>query len=110
MVAKQTYAKKSTLMDVLWDIQKKRRHISHDDKTKIAKAFNISRMELEGVISFYHFIHRKHAGKYTIYLNCSTISKLHDYQAVKEAFEEALGIKIGNVTKDNLFGFLKPLA
>jgi [NiFe] hydrogenase diaphorase moiety large subunit len=107
MVAKQTYAKKSTLMDVLWDIQKKRRHISHDDKTKIAKAFNISRMELEGVISFYHFIHRKHAGKYTIYLNCSTISKLHDYQAVKEAFEEALGIKIGNVTKDNLFGFFK---
>jgi [NiFe] hydrogenase diaphorase moiety large subunit len=66
-------------------------------------------MELEGVISFYHFIHRKHAGKYTIYLNCSTISKLHDYQAVKEAFEEALGIKIGNVTKDNLFGFLNLL-
>ena len=107
MVAKETYAKKNTLMDVLWDIQKKRRHISHDDKTKIAKAFNISRMELEGVISFYHFFHRKHAGKYTIYLNCSTISKLHDYQAVKEAFEEALGIKIGHVTKDNLFGFFK---
>lgn len=107
MVAKETYAKKSTLMDVLWDIQKKRRYISHDDKTKIAKAFNISRMELEGVISFYHFFHRKHAGKYTIYLNCSTISKLHDYEAVKEAFEEALGIKIDNVTNDNLFGFFK---
>ncbi|MGB5436702.1 MAG: NAD(P)H-dependent oxidoreductase subunit E [Maribacter sp.] len=98
---------RTSLMDVLWDIQKKRRYISHDDKTKIAKEFNISRMELEGVISFYHFIHRKNAGKYTIYLNCSTISKLHHYQAVKEAFEEELGIKIGNVTKDNLFGFFK---
>ncbi len=94
-------------MDVLWDIQRKRRYISHDDKTKIAKEFNMSRMELEGVISFYHFFHRKDAGKYTIYLNCSTISKLHHYQAVKEAFEEELGIKIGNVTKDNLFGFFK---
>ncbi len=98
---------KSSLLNVLWDIQRKRRYISHDDKTKIAKEFNISRMELEGVISFYHFFHRKDAGKYTIYLNCSTISKLHDYQAVKEAFEEELGIKIGNVTKDNLFGFFK---
>jgi len=98
---------RTSLMDVLWDIQKKRRYISHDDKTKIAKEFNISRMELEGVISFYHFIHRKNAGKYTIYLNCSTISKLHHYQAVKEAFEEELGIKIGNVTEDNLFGFFK---
>lgn len=107
MVTKETTAKKSTLMNVLWDIQKKRRYISHDDKTKISKEFNISRMELEGVISFYHFFHRKNAGKYTIYLNCSTISKLHDYQAVKEAFEEELGIKIGNVTKDNLFGFFK---
>ncbi len=98
---------KTSLLNVLWDIQRKRRFISHDDMTKIAEEFNISRMELEGVISFYHFFHRKDAGKYTIYLNCSTISKLHDYQAVKEAFEEELGIKIGNVTQDNLFGLFK---
>ena len=107
MSVKKQYSSRTTLMNVLWDIQKKRRFISHDDKTKIAKEFNISRMELEGVISFYHFFHRKDAGKYTIYLNCSTISKLHDYQAVKEAFEEELDIKIGNVTKDGLFGFFK---
>ncbi len=107
MVTKETTQQKSDLMNVLWDIQRKRRYISHDDKTKIAEKFNISRMELEGVISFYHFFHRKDAGKYTIYLNCSTISKLHNYQAVKEAFEEALGIKIGSVTKDGLFGFFK---
>ena len=107
MVTKETTEKRSHLTNVLWDIQKKRGFISHDDKTKIAKEFNISRMDLEGVISFYHFFHRKDAGKYTIYLNCSTISKLNDYQAVKEAFEEELGIKIGNVTKDGLFGFFK---
>ncbi len=107
MVTKETTQQKSHLMNVLWDIQRKRRYISHDDKTKIAKKFNMSRMELEGVISFYHFFHRKDSGKYTIYLNCSTISKLHNYQDVKEAFEEELGIKIGNVTQDGLFGFFK---
>ena len=63
MVSKETTARKTSLMNVLWDIQRKRRYISHDDKTKIAKEFNISRMELEGVISFYHFFHRKDAWK-----------------------------------------------
>ena len=29
----------------------------------------MSRIELEGVISFYHFFHTEHAGLYTIYLN-----------------------------------------
>jgi [NiFe] hydrogenase diaphorase moiety large subunit len=98
---------RTSLMNVLWDIQRKRRFIGRDDMTKISKEFNISRIELEGVISFYHFFHRTDAGKYTIYLNCSTISKLHHYQEVKKAFEDELGIKIGNVTKDNLFGLFK---
>ena len=96
-----------SLMDVLWDIQRKRRFISQDDMAKIAKGYNLSKIELEGVISFYHFLHRKDAGKYTIYLNCSTISKHHQYQQVKKAFEDELGIKIGNVTKDGLFGLFK---
>ena len=95
------------LVNVLWDIQKKRRFISKDDIVKIASEFNMSQIELEGVISFYHFFHFKDAGKYTIYLNCSTISKLKDYDDVKKAFEDELGIKIGNVTKDNMFGLFK---
>jgi len=98
---------KSSLMNVLWDIQKKRRYISHDDMTKISQEFNISRMELEGVISFYHFYHRKHAGKYTIYLNNSIISKQKDYDLVKTAFEKELGISIGMVTGDQMFGLFE---
>jgi len=107
MVANIQNTQRFALMDVLWDIQKKRRFISQDDMAKIAKGFNLSKIELEGVISFYHFLHRKNAGKYTIYLNCSTISKLHHYQEVKKAFEEELGIPIGNVTKDGQFGLFK---
>jgi [NiFe] hydrogenase diaphorase moiety large subunit len=98
---------KSSLMNVLWDIQRKRRYISHDDMTKIAIEFNISRMELEGVISFYHFYHRKHAGKYTIYLNNSIISKHKDYYLVKKAFENELGIGFGMVTEDKMFGLFE---
>ena len=98
---------KTLLMNVLWDIQKKRRYISRDDMTKIAHEFNISRMELEGVISFYHFYHRKHAGKYTVYLNNSIISKHKDYDLVKKAFENELGVSFGNVTDDQMFGLFE---
>ncbi|TGV02153.1 NAD(P)H-dependent oxidoreductase subunit E [Flavivirga rizhaonensis] len=107
MSTKENSFKKSSLMNILWDIQKKRRCISRDDMTKISKAFNISRIELEGVISFYHFYHLKHAGKYTIYLNNSIISKYKDFYRVKKAFEKEIGIKTGHVTKDGLFGLFE---
>ena len=98
---------KTSLINVLWDIQRKRRYISKDDISKISKAFNISRIEVEGVISFYHFFHFKDAGKYTIYLNNAIVSKYKDFEAVKLAFEEELGIKTGYVTKDALFGLFE---
>ncbi len=107
MEVTQSSIKRTQLMNVLWDIQKKRRFISGDDITKIAKEFNISRMELEGVISFYHFFHRTDVGKYTVYLNNSIISRLKNYTEVKEAFQQEVGVKFGNVTADKSFGLFK---
>jgi len=103
----KNHISRTSLMGVLWDIQKKRRYISRDDMTKISEEFNMSRMELEGVISFYHFYHRKHAGKYTIYLNNSIISKHKDYDLVKKAFENEVGVKFGQVTSDKMFGLFE---
>ncbi|MCA0153359.1 NAD(P)H-dependent oxidoreductase subunit E [Winogradskyella vincentii] len=107
MIPNNHITQRTNLVNVLWDIQKKRRFINKDDIAKIANEFDISKTELEGIISFYHFFHFKDAGKYTIYLNCSTISKLHNYHEVKKAFEDELGIKMGNTTKDKMFGLFK---
>ncbi len=98
---------RSKLMQVIWDIQKKKRHISHDDISKIAKEFNLSRMEVEGVVTFYHFFHRQDAGKFTIYLNNSIVSKHAGMDQIKETFEKELGIKTGNVTADKTFGLFE---
>lgn len=98
---------KTSLMSVLWDIQRKRRFINRDDMTKIAHEFDISKMELEGVISFYHFYHRAHSGKYTIYLNNSIISKHNNYASVKKSFETEVGVSFGNVTEDKMFGLFE---
>ena len=107
MAALNTPPPKSSFMDILWDIQKKRRYIASDDMTKIANEFNISRTELEGIITFYHFYHRSHAGNYTIYLNNSIISKQRNFAAVKRAFEKELGISVGETTDDKLFGLFE---
>ncbi|MGI9531483.1 NAD(P)H-dependent oxidoreductase subunit E [Lutimonas sp.] len=107
MAAQKNPPPKSSLMNILWDIQKKRRYIAPDDMTKIAHEFTISKTELEGIISFYHFYHRTHAGKYTIYLNNGIISKQGQYHAVKRAFEKELGISFGETTNDKLFGLFE---
>ena len=107
MATQKTPLPKSSLMNILWDIQKKRRYIAPDDMTKIAKEFQISRMELEGIISFYHFFHRSHAGNFTIYLNNSIVSKQRNYKAVKKTFEKELGISIGETTADKMFGLFE---
>lgn len=98
---------RSSLMTVLWDIQSKRRHIPQDDMVKIAKEFRMSRMELEGVLSFYHFFHTEHAGKYTIYLNNSAVAQHRGLPAVRKTFEEELGIRMGQVTPDKRFGLFQ---
>ena len=98
---------RSKLMSVLWKIQAKKSCIEHDDITKIAQEFGMSRMEVEGVVTFYHFYHRTHAGKYTIYLNNSIIAKYSGMGAVKKAFEKALGISVGQVTPDKMFGLFE---
>lgn len=98
---------KSSLMNILWDIQKKRRYIAPDDMTKISNEFNISKTELEGIISFYHFFHTKHAGQYTIYLNNAIISRHQNYKTVKKAFEKAIGVPMGNTSEDRKFGLFE---
>lgn len=98
---------RSKLMDVIWDIQRKKRYISHDDITKIAQEFNMSRMELEGVVTFFHFYSRFDRGKFSIYLNDSIIAEQSGMKEVLKAFEKAIGVKLGNVTDDKLFGLFK---
>lgn len=98
---------RSQLMSVLWDIQRKKRCIEPEDITKIAQVFEMSKVELEGIISFYHFFHFKDVGKFTIYLNNSIVSEFAGRAEIKEAFEEAIGITLGKVTPDKMFGLFE---
>jgi [NiFe] hydrogenase diaphorase moiety large subunit len=54
--------------------------------------------------SFYHFFKTKPKGEYCIYLNDSAMSNVMGREDVKRAFEEAAGIKFGEMTADGKIG------
>lgn len=92
------------LLDELWRIQDAHGYLPDGEVQILSNKLNISMVELEGVISFYHFFQRKPSGKFTIYLNNSIIAEMNGREAVKEAFEKATGCKWGRVDDTCTFG------
>lgn len=79
------------LLNKLWEYQLKSGYISDRAVSKISKELGVSKIEIESVITFYHFFHKKKTGKHTIYLNNSIISEIKGYKEVKAAFEKLTG-------------------
>jgi [NiFe] hydrogenase diaphorase moiety large subunit len=100
---------RTQMMNRLWEIQLTHSHIRQVDIKELARLFNVSVVEVEGVVSFYHFFHTQPTGKYTIYLNNSIVSDFKGFQRVKEAFERETGATFGSVDRTGTFGlFLTP--
>lgn len=97
------------LLNRLWELQLKHGMISDMAITSLAAEFNLSAIEVEGVVSFYHFFHRAPTGKFTIYLNNSMVSDCKGFQRVLETFERETGAVAGSVDRTGTFGlFLTP--
>ncbi len=97
------------LLNQLWNLQLTNGFINDDDVKQLADSFNLSEIEVEGVVSFYHFFHRKPTGKYTIYLNNSIVADLKGFNRIKETFERETGTTFGSVDRTGTFGlFLTP--
>ena len=67
--------KRSTLLNQLWDIQLTHGYIRDKDVKTLAEQLHTSKMDIEGVISFYHFFHRQPTGKFIIYLKAIYLFK-----------------------------------
>ncbi|MBK6937477.1 MAG: NAD(P)H-dependent oxidoreductase subunit E [Chitinophagaceae bacterium] len=97
------------MMDQLWDLQLSNGYITDEDVIKLSRQFNLSEIEVEGVVSFYHFFHRKPTGKYTIYLNNSIVADIKGFSRIKETLERETGTTFGSVDRTGTFGlFLTP--
>jgi len=97
------------MLNRLWELQKSNGYIHDDDIKELANAFNVSEVEVEGVISFYHFFQRNPTGKYTIYLNNSIIADIKGFERIKETLERETGATFGTNDRTGTFGlFLTP--
>jgi len=95
---------KTRLMDILIDIQEDAGFISDETAKILSHLLNISSVDVQQTISFYHFLTTKPTGKYTVYLNNSAVSEMMGCEEVAMAFEEEAGCKFGSVTDDGLIG------
>ncbi len=95
------------LLDHLWELQRTHRHIRDQDIQSLAAALDISAIDLEGVVSFYHFFHRQPAGAVTIYVDDSIVAQHAGAEAVLQAFSEATGAPVNGVSPDGAFGLFR---
>ncbi|MBI5371954.1 MAG: NAD(P)H-dependent oxidoreductase subunit E [Sphingobacteriales bacterium] len=101
--------RQTLLLNQLWELQLANGFINDAAIKTLATRFNLSDVEVEGVVSFYHFFHRKPTGKYSIYLNNSIIADLKGFQRIRETFERETGASFGSVDRTGTFGlFLTP--
>lgn len=95
---------KTRMMDILIDIQSEFGYISAESVSLIAHGLQMSEVDVEQTISFYHFFSMKPTGKYSIYLNNSAVAQMMGREEVAETFEKEAGIHFGEVTSDGLIG------
>lgn len=98
---------RSGLLNDLREIQMKEGVITDMDVSLMAIKYDISKVEVEGVVTFYHFLHREPTGEHVIYLNNSLTSVIKGYERVREAFERETGAQTGSVDRTGKFGLFK---
>lgn len=95
------------LLDYLWQAQNIHGHIRSEDIEAAADALGISAIDVQGVVTFYHFLTLQPRGRLTIYLNNSPVAQSKGFERVKSAFEMATGTHINGVDPSGQFGLFE---
>lgn len=94
---------KHRMMDILLETQRRFRCIGPHSLETIARLTGCTRVEVEGVSSFYAFFSETPKGKITIRLCDDIIDRHAGFSKVARALEQELGIAIGETTADGKF-------
>lgn len=96
------------LLPILHGLQDALGYIPSDTVPEIAKALNLSRAEVHGVISFYHYFRDTPPGKHTIHLCRAESCQAMGSKALENHVKTALGIDYHETTGDGKFS-LEPV-
>ncbi len=88
------------MLDILRAVQERFGCVSSRAMDLIAKQLDVHRIEVESVVSFYSFLSSQPKGKVVIRLCNDVVDLMQGAQEVAKAFEEELGIQVGQTTPD----------
>lgn len=100
--------KPGALLPILHGIQDALGYVPEDVVPQIAKALNLSRAEVHGVISFYHYFRETPPGKATIHLCRAESCQAMGAMALEGHVKQKLGIDYHQTTADGAFS-LEPV-
>ena len=97
-------ADRTRLMDMLWEVQRARGHISEDAIAALAAGLNMSVPDVAETVTFYHFFRTKPFAQHVIYLADTVIARMNGYDEVRAALIEATGADFGVTDPTGQFG------
>jgi [NiFe] hydrogenase diaphorase moiety large subunit len=88
------------LLDVARAVQARQGGVPAPAMTRIARELSLPRVQVESLVSFYSFLSAGPEGAVVIRLCDDVVDRMFGYDRVRAAFEEALGIRLGETTPD----------
>jgi len=95
---------RTRLIDIVRETQDTFGCVSEDAIDSIASKMGIHRVEVEGVVSFYHFLTKSRPGSTTIYLTHGAVPSITGVDKIAKAFEDAVGSKFGESSGEDPIG------
>ncbi len=100
--------KPGALLPILHGVQNALGYVPAESVPAIAKALNLSRAEVHGVISFYHYFRDTQPGKHTIHLCRAESCQAMGGKQLEHHVKARLGINFHETTADGKFS-LEPV-
>lgn len=96
------------LLPILHGVQDALGHVPAEAVAQIAHALNLSRAEVHGVVSFYHYFRNKPPGKHTVHVCRAEACQSMGAARLAEHVKAKLGIDFHETTRDGAFS-LEPV-
>lgn len=89
-----------TLIEILHELQHQLGHVPEAALPALAKALNLSRAEVHGVVTFYHDFRRKPSGRHVVKLCQAEACQAMGARALAAAIQSSLKIGFGETSAD----------
>ena len=107
-LAEMLSAEAGALLPILHAIQDKLGYVPETAVPIVADVLNLSRAEVHGVVTFYHFFRTKAPGKQTLYVCRAEACQSMGSRALETYAQKKLGVEFHETTADGRFS-LEPV-